>query len=284
MPSGPQSEDDLPRRFCSTRAAGARGRAALAAWVGRCCGVAGRHRCRRRHGCARDVAGATGRRPRQRSSAGLRRRAMPTVASEAAPQAADDARERRHEAASASRRGPTSSSSTEVAYRLVGPSTLEKSQLTLLGTTTTSLDGGAMRARDVYGRDRHPGGLHRGRRRRAPGVQAGRARRSRDAPTSCSSADLAAFGIWPALPAGIATPSSSDGSPTFIGCGRRSVGRDDLPSRRPRRRPRESRSHRVRRRETRPTGTPTGPGGCRPHPDRRPLYRMSIASPKDRNR
>ena len=33
------------------------------------------------------------------------------------------------------------------------------------------------------------------------------------------SADLAAFGIWPALPAGIATPSSANGSPTFTAAG-----------------------------------------------------------------
>ena len=138
-------------------------------------------------------------------------------ASEATPPAADNVASSATKGVSISA-GPNYVVFKEIAYRLVGPSTLEKSQLTLLGTTTTSFDGGAMRARDVKGATGIPGVYMEddtGRLMEFKPVE----RVFEGRTYQLHSADLAAFGIWPALPAGIATPSSSDGSPTFSAAG-----------------------------------------------------------------
>jgi hypothetical protein len=110
-----------------------------------------------------------------------------------------------------------------VAYSLVGPSAIENGQLTLLGTTKTSLGGGASRARDVMGASG------------ATGVYVADdlgdllefqplERRFEERTYQLRSAHVASFGIWPEMPSAIAEPTSPDGSPVFSAAGVDSSG------------------------------------------------------------
>ena len=83
-----------------------------------------------------------------------------------------------------------------IAYRLVGPSPLQKNQLKLLGTSKTSLDGGALRARDVMAAA-GASGVH---------VENDQGELLEFQPLErtfegrtyrLSSADVSAFGVWP---------------------------------------------------------------------------------------
>jgi hypothetical protein len=130
--------------------------------------------------------------------------------------------------ASATERATVSATSDFVtfkgtAYRLAGPATVDGSQLKPLGTTTTSLDGGNVRSRPVQSIAGSPsiyvasdsGQLLE----LQPLERAFQGRTYR-----LSSADIVAFGVWPTLPAGIAQPTSADGSPTFLAVGTDSAG------------------------------------------------------------
>jgi hypothetical protein len=105
-----------------------------------------------------------------------------------------------------------------IAYRLVGPASVQKTQLKLLGTTRTSLDGGALRARDVLSAADSPGVYVENDRGELQEFQPlertfeGRAYRLK-------SSDVSAFGAWPAMPTDIPQPSAADGSPAFSAAG-----------------------------------------------------------------
>jgi hypothetical protein len=217
MPSDPQSEAELASVLLQHAGRRRPSRAALAAWVGAAAvllvgiGAAG-------------VMGVRvmtqGGQPAASSTAVIGRVETPSdaeTASEAAPPAADNVASSATKGVSISA-GPNYVVYKGVAYRLVGPSTLEKGQLTLLGTTTTSFDGGAMRARDVKGATGIPGVYMEDDTGELMEFQP--VERVFEGRTyQLHSAVLAAFGIWPALPAGIATPSSANGSPTFTAAG-----------------------------------------------------------------
>ncbi|MEI7813733.1 MAG: hypothetical protein WCJ13_02940 [Coriobacteriia bacterium] len=102
----------------------------------------------------------------------------------------------------------------QTAYRLVGPSSSSKGQMASLGTITTSLGGGDSRSRNVLGTTGAPGVYVENDQGELLEFQPlertfeGRTYRLR-------SADLPAFGAWPAMPSGITQPTSADGSPTF---------------------------------------------------------------------
>jgi hypothetical protein len=109
------------------------------------------------------------------------------------------------------------------AYRLVGPSKLQKSQFTRVGTAQTSLSGGVPRARDVLGTTGAPavyveddqGALFEF--LPAERTFEGRTYRLR-------SAEISAFGTWPTLPTDLTPPIAADGSPTFSPAGTDSSG------------------------------------------------------------
>jgi hypothetical protein len=109
------------------------------------------------------------------------------------------------------------------AYRLVGPSTVDRTRISQLGSTKTSLDGGSPRTREVLGASGDPkvyvvndqGQL----------LEFERLERTFQGRVyQMKSGDIPSFGTWPGLPPDIAKPTSADGSPTFLAVGADSAG------------------------------------------------------------
>jgi hypothetical protein len=109
------------------------------------------------------------------------------------------------------------------AYRLLGPSTLDKARLTKLGMASSSLGGATVQAREVLGSAATPVIYVESDQKELLEFQPlertfeGRTYRLR-------SAALTAFGVWPMLPSDIAQPTSADGSPTFSAVSTDSAG------------------------------------------------------------
>jgi len=108
-------------------------------------------------------------------------------------------------------------------YRLVGPSDKTKAQLAIIGSTTSSLDGGELRARDVLQLTGDPSVYVEDDSKKllefkvVERTYQGRTYRLR-------SADLFGFGSWPALPTDVAQAGSGDGASTFTEVGPDSSG------------------------------------------------------------
>jgi hypothetical protein len=104
------------------------------------------------------------------------------------------------------------------AYRLVGPSTLSRSQVRQLGSAMTSLEGSNPRTRDVLGAS-DPAMVYvvddQGQL-----LEFGRVVRTFQGRTyQLRSGQMTTVDTWPVLPSEIATPTSSDGAPTFVAVG-----------------------------------------------------------------
>ena len=109
------------------------------------------------------------------------------------------------------------------AFRLIGPSTLEKDQLRRVGVTQTQLDGNTSRGRDVYEAEGVTGLFlddDQGQLLEFQPLQRVFAGRTYE----LQSAAITRFGVWPSLPAGISAPTSTDGSPTFVAAGADDTG------------------------------------------------------------
>jgi hypothetical protein len=109
------------------------------------------------------------------------------------------------------------------AYRLVGPSNINRTQVSQLGSTKTSLDGGSPLTREVLGASGDPkvyvvndqGQM----------LEFERAERTFQGTVyQLKSGEISSFGTWPGLPPEIAKPTSADGSPTFVAVGADSAG------------------------------------------------------------
>lgn len=100
------------------------------------------------------------------------------------------------------------------AYRLGGVSTTTKAELTRIGSTTSSLDGGEQRLRDVLQRPGQPGVyVENDKAQILEFVLVERQYQGRS--YRLQSAALVAFGTWPILPSTIPQPTAADGSPVF---------------------------------------------------------------------
>ncbi len=104
------------------------------------------------------------------------------------------------------------------AYVLVGPSTVQPSTLSRLGSTRSSLDGGTPKDREVLGTSGTP----------AVYVQNDQGQLLEFKPVTrtyggrtyqLKSGGIPSFGQWPGLPPEFAQPTAEDGSPTFIAVG-----------------------------------------------------------------
>jgi hypothetical protein len=142
---------------------------------------------------------------------------------------ADQAPQAAESAAGSAAKGTTTSAAGDyivfngTAYRLVGPSTISRTQTSQLGSTKTSLDGATALTRDVLGAGtdakvyvaNDQGQL----------LEFERVERTFQGTVyQLKSGEISAFGTWPGLPPDIAKPTSADGSPTFLAVGADSAG------------------------------------------------------------
>ena len=190
-----------------------------------------------------------------------KRRATPRVPARQRPRGAESVASSADEGRQLSA-GPNYIVFNGVAYRLVGPSTLAERPAHAPRHDHHSLDGGATADARRDGRDR-PAGVYvendTGELLEFQPVE----RMFEGRTYQLHSADLAAFGVWPALPDRYRDADVGQWLADLHGRGCRRIGRDDLP--RPPPRPSEGIAVAPGAPTGDPaTGTPTGPGGrCR---------------------
>ena len=118
--------------------------------------------------------------------------------------------------------GPSFVTIGGAAYRLSGPASTTKNQLTRIGLVSTAMaSGGTPTDRTVYvGANASPVFVEDD----AGALYAFDAvvRTFRDVTYQQQSSSIPGFGVWPSLPSQISAPTSPDGSPTFV-----EVGQDD---------------------------------------------------------